>query len=101
MNKEKEQILRESMGDKAYYKKRLEDDRMTLKIIRLILIVLTITSAIIIGISISVNQTGFTIGWSCMTVVIYVLCLVEWKVIAKRREEFMQKYEKNKIKKKK
>lgn len=34
-----------------------------------------------------------------MTAVIYVLCLVEWKVIAKRREEFMQKYEKNEIKK--
>ncbi len=100
MNKEKELRLREQMGDKAYYKKRLEDDRMTLKIIRLILILLTITTAIIVAISISANQLGFTLGWSCMAVLVYVSCFVEWRLIAKRRDEFLQKYEKNEIKKK-
>lgn len=100
MNKEKELRLREQMGDKAYYKKRLEDDRMTLKIIRLILILLTITTAIIVAISISANQLGFTLGWSSMAVLVYVSCFVEWRLIAKRRDEFLQKYEKNEIKKK-
>ena len=97
MNKDKELELRKKMGDKAYYKKRLEDDRMTLKILKLLALILSVTSLIIFIISILSKQYYWTLGWTALYVVLMIAGIAEWKLIAKRRPEYMEKYNKNEI----
>ena len=99
MSKEKEIEIRKSIGDKAYYKKKLEDDRTTLKLLRILAIMLSIFSVIIIAISVSVQQYNFTIGWSVAAVVLFIAGGIEWKVIAKRRDIYLEAYNKNEIQK--
>ena len=97
MNKEKELIERKAVGDKAYYKKKLEDDRMTLKILRVLAIMVGIFSIIIIALSIAVKQYNFTIGWSVALVVLYIIGYIWWNRIAKRRDIYLEAYNKNEI----
>lgn len=97
MNKQKELELRKTVGDKKYYKKKLEDDRMTLKIIRILVVLVVVTSLVIIPISAVIGQYGFTIGWSVFAVVLLVAFAVEWHLIAKRRDVYLEAYSKNEI----
>ena len=94
---EKELERRKAVGDHAYYKNKLENDRTTLKLLRILGIMLGIFSVIIIAISIAVQQYNFTIGWSVGAVVCFAIGIFEWKLIAKRREEYLEAYNKNEI----
>ena len=94
---EKELERRKAVGDHTYYKNKLESDRTTLKLLRILAIMLGIFSIIIIAISIAVEQYNFTIGWSVGAVVCFTICIIEWKVIAKRRETYLEAYNKNEI----
>lgn len=97
MNKQKEIEIRKAVGDKKYYKKKLEDDRMTLKIIRILTVLVVITALVIIPLSAVINQYGFTIGWSVFTVVLLVAFAVQWHIIAKRRDVYLDAYNRNEI----
>lgn len=99
MNKEKELAKRQAVGDKAYYKRKLEDDRMTLKILRILAIILLLTSVIIIAVSIASEQYYFTLGWSISALVLAVIGYLEWHKIAKRRQEYLNAYQLNEIQK--
>lgn len=98
---DKELELRKQMGDKAYYKKKLEDDRMTLKILRILGIIIVLTSVIIVALSAEVGQYSFTIGWSVTAVVLLVSGGIYWHKLAKRREIYLEAYNKNEIQKEK
>ncbi len=101
MNKQKELELRKAVGDKHYYKKKLEDDRMTLKIIRILAVLIVVSALVIVPLSAVIGQYGFTIGWSVFSVVMLVLFAIEWHIIAKRRDVYLEAYNKNEIVKEK
>ena len=101
MNKDKELELRKAVGDKAYYKKKLEDDRMTLKLLRILAVILLVTSVVIIAVSIIVEQYYFTLGWSLFAVFFAIIGYVWWNKIAKRRNEYLEAYKLNEIQKNK
>lgn len=99
MNRDKELSLRQQIGDKAYYKKRLQDDKMTVKILKLLAFILSLTTLIIVVVSILSEQYVFTAIWLSAYIVLVVAGAIEWRIIAKRRPIFINAYHANEIKK--